>query len=632
MENTTRFLRQAGAFGRRRALSALSHDIVCEHDLNGRILHVNAAAARAIEYRAAELRTMNVRDVLHPAARGDFEIYLRTLEAEGTAEGLMVVRTRSGQRRIWQYRKALRRTRANRSVVLALAHDVTERENALDALRRSERHFRTIIESASDMILIVEPVGDITYHSPATERLLGYSAEEIDGRHFTTFVHADDEPRIRDFFRTLADESPSLDVRIRHRDGSWRWFSVVASTVRKPGGVSALVVNGRDITDRRLLEAQLEQAKRLTSLGHLTATVAHEFNNVLMGMQPFADLMQRPGVSPELVAKGATHIANSIARGKRVALDMLRFTRPAQPATAPLSLDEWWTSLRAELQATLGSRITLTSSFGEPLTVLADGGQIAQVLSNLVSNARDAMPHGGTVSVCTRHPSPGESFAFGVVPNPENFAQISITDTGCGMAEDVLRHAFDPLFTTKQIGGTGLGLAVAHQVMAKHNGYVFAESEPGLGTTFHLFLPLVARVEEAATREDAQPMLRTKRVLVVDDETLIGEGLAEALRDCGIEATAVPTGGEAVDAARSMRAEAAVVDIWLPDIDGIEVGMRLRAFDPTLKIVFASGHGSASHALERCAPATFLQKPFAIHELLNAISSLENDNPTPVQE
>jgi two-component system cell cycle sensor histidine kinase/response regulator CckA len=238
-----------------------------------------------------------------------------------------------------------------------------------------------------------------------------------------------------------------------------------------------------------LLEAQLEQAHRLNSLGKLAATVAHEFNNVLMGIQPFADLMKRPNVSHEMLANGARHIANSIARGKRVALDILRFTNPATPSLESIDVAEWWQQLAPEMCVTLGDHITLTSTFAAPLAIHGDAVQLAQVFTNLVSNARDAMPDGGSLRVSARRGRPGESFAVGVVPHPERFVYFTFEDTGIGMTENVLAHAFDPLFTTKPSGSTGLGLAVAHQTMQAHGGHIFVESTSGVGTTFHLFIP-----------------------------------------------------------------------------------------------------------------------------------------------
>jgi PAS domain S-box-containing protein len=607
---------------RYRELSETSNDLLCAHDLDGRILSVNPAVSRALDISAEELLTMTLRDLLDPHTSGLFENYLRTIERNGVAEGLMALRTRSGAKRIWHYRNTLHREGVAKPTVRGLAHDVTEREQAIHALRHSERYFRSIIENTSDMIVILDEQGEVAYHSPATERLLGCSGADVTGRQFSDLVHEED----RSAFNTLLAaprDLRSLDIRLRHDDGSWRWFSVVASNVTNGGKVS-VIVNGRDMTDRRRLEAQLEQAKRLTSLGRLTATVAHEFNNVLMGMQPFADLMQRPGVPHDVVVTGARHIAGSIARGKRVALDMLRFTRPAQPATAPVHLRDWWERLYPELQATTGNNIEITASFPDTMRVVADSVQIAQVFSNLISNARDAMPRGGKLRIVAHHPAAQETYAFGVVTKPERFAHITVEDTGTGMSEEVLRHAFDPLFTTKQNGGTGLGLAVAHQVVMRHAGYIFAESTVGVGTTFHVFLPLANATHHTEEELcDDGPVVKARRVLIVDDEPLIGEGLAEGLRDRGLESTVVDNGTAAVEAAQRFQAQVAVIDLWLPDIDGTEVGVRLRASDPDLLIVFASGHGDAADALTACAPAMFLQKPFEMRELLEAIASME---------
>lgn len=371
------------------------------------------------------------------------------------------------------------------------ARRVTNHEEVLRALRASEQELRCIIENVSDIIGIADSAGRLQFHSPSTERALGYGAEELRAQGLPYFVHPDDLNRVNEFFEEQATpDAPTrtLDFRLRHGDGSWRWFSVVAKPMVREDRVSILF-NARDVTDRMLLEAQLEQANRLNSLGKLAATVAHEFNNVLMGIQPFADLMKRPNVSHEMLATGARHIANSIARGKRVALDILRFTNPAGPSLDSIDVAEWWQQLVPEMCVTLGDHITLTSTFDAPLEVHGDAVQLAQVFANLISNARDAMPDGGSLRISGRRGRAGESFAAGLVPHPERFVYFTVEDTGVGMTENVLVHAFDPLFTTKPSGSTGLGLAVAHQTMQAHGGHIFVESTPGVGTTFHLFIP-----------------------------------------------------------------------------------------------------------------------------------------------
>jgi len=246
--------------------------------------------------------------------------------------------------------------------------------------------------------------------------------------------------------------------------------------------------NTSSMSEIELLEAQLEQATRLASLGRLAATLAHEFNNVLMGIQPFAQLLQRPALPPAVVAKSAGHIMTSVARGKRIAQDILRFAQPPQTTLHPLDFTEWCRRFVAESAPLIPDSVTLrTELSNEPLRILSDGELLSQVFASLTANARDAMPNGGTITIAARQPCPSSAFSFGAVADPERFVQISFSDTGTGIAPHVLPRVFDPLFTTKH-NRTGLGLAVAHQIVTDQGGHLFVESAPGSGTTFHLFL------------------------------------------------------------------------------------------------------------------------------------------------
>src|SRR5215212_6808508 len=552
-----------------------THDLTCDHDLDGTILAVNAAAALNLGVAADRLCGMNLRDVLSEEARAILPHYLETIRREGRAEGLMTVRTADGLTRVWQYENSKVTVAGRNAIVRGLARDVTDREEALNALRASERQLRCIIENVSDAIGIVDTAGRLQFHSPSTEHLLGYRSHELAGRRLTDLVHEEDVHRANEFFEEQSSpDAPvrTIDFRIRHCDGSWRWFSVVTRPVVRSGETVSIVINARDITDRMLLEAQLEQANRVNSLGRLAATVAHEFNNVLMGIQPFADLMQRPGVTPEMVVQGARHIANSIARGKRVTLDILRFTNPARPTLDPIDVAEWWRQLAPLMQASIGDKYVLASSFSGPLIMLADAAQLSQVFANLISNARDAMPGGGTLHISARLGRPGETFAFGVVPNAERFVHFTVEDSGTGMSAKVLQHAFEPLFTTKRNGGTGLGLAVAHQAVGSHAGHIFVQSTVGVGSTFHIFIPAAEAV--AAVPPAGAPVetgLHCQRILIVDDERMIGEGLAELLREHGVTVRVASTGRGALESCSDFTPELAIVDIRLPDINGLEV-------------------------------------------------------------
>ena len=509
------------------------------------------------------------------------------------------------------------------------SRDVTEREESLAAVRHSEEHFRSIIENASDLIAIIERDGKLRYHSPSIERVLGITSDSVVGRAFLDFVHPDDAQRASQFLeRQIADPAANgmVELRLHHQNGTWRSFEVVARNLTAAGAVTAIVTKARDITDRKLLEAQLAQANRLSSLGRLAATVAHEFNNVLMGMQPFTELMQRPNAAPSMISKGAWHISNSIQRGKRIALDILRFTQPAQPVTALVDVGEWWEKFAPEAEI-VGNTVSVVSKIQHRGTcVVADKEQLSQVMANLVANARDAMPAGGTLTVEASQPAADSVFAFGVVANPEQFIQISVSDTGQGITPEVMQHIFEPLFTTKKSGGTGLGLAVAHQVLTQHGGYIFAESEVGRGTTFHLFFPKgVAPCDETCETPDQPQKPDELTLLMIEDEQPIVEGISALLSCEGMNVVAVGTGAEAAAAVARFHPDVVLLDFGLPDMDGSEVYTLLRKLHPLLPVIFASGHGDrrAIHDGMADTRTRFLQKPFEGATLLEMIAELQ---------
>lgn len=500
--------------------------------------------------------------------------------------------------------------------------------------RRSEEDFRSIIENAPDLIAIIELDGRLRYHNPSIDRVLALTPESVIGRPFIELVHAEDAPKASRFLeRQIAHPAANgmVELRFQHHNGAWRSFEVVARNLATAGRVTAIVTNARDITDRKLLQAQLAQANRLSSLGRLAATVAHEFNNVLMGMQPFTELMQRQDVAPSMITKGAWHISNSIQRGKRIALDILRFTQPAQPVTALVDLGEWWEKFTPEAETVLGNVVRIVSRVPHRgMCVVADKEQLSQVMANLVANARDAMPAGGTLTVEASQPHADSAFTFGIVAHPERMVHVSVSDTGNGIKPDVIERMFEPLFTTKKSGGTGLGLAVAHQVLAQHGGYIFAESAVGRGTTLHLFLPrgvAPCSATDEVANEVRKPCERT--LLMVEDEQGIVAGISALLEFEGVKVVAVGTGGEAADAVARFHPDIVLLDFGLPDMDGSEVYTILRKANSDLPIIFATGHGDrrAIHDGIGDTRTRFLQKPFEVTTLLEMIAEFDPGQP-----
>jgi two-component system cell cycle sensor histidine kinase/response regulator CckA len=607
-------------------------DLVCTHDMEGRILLANAAACEALGMTVAELRRFSIRDLLPPDGGCAFDEYMHALLRDGSATGMMKVQTPTAGRRIWEYRNTIERNEGAAPVVRGVARDVTEREAEFLDVRRSEDYFRSIIENASDIIAIIGRDAHLRYGSPSVQRVLGYSRKVLAGIDGIDLIHPDDRATATAFLsRQLGDPRAvqTVELRARHLDGSWRSLELVATNLIKRGHTAAVIINARDITERKLLEAQLVQANRLGGLGRLAATVAHEFNNVLMGMQPFAELMQRPDATPQIISKGAWHIANSIQRGRRIVLDILRFSQPHVPVIDAVDLGAWWEGFAPEAEAVLGNMIAIESTIPKlGLYAVADRSQLGQVIANLVANARDAMPQGGTLTLSANTLQRNARFAFGVVPHPEDFVHITVRDTGCGMPAEVMDRIFEPLFTTRQSGGTGLGLAVAHQVVMQHGGYIFVESEEGRGSAFHIFLPKAAPPQNGkASEPPSARMPAAKKLLIIDDETAISDGIAALLAHDGIRVESIVTGVEAKRAITAFHPDVVLLDYGLPDLDGSEVYALIREADANLPVIFATGHGDRRilHDGLDDPHTRFLQKPFEIADLMAMMVELETE-------
>jgi two-component system cell cycle sensor histidine kinase/response regulator CckA len=367
----------------------------------------------------------------------------------------------------------------------------------------------------------------------------------------------------------------------------------------------------------RQIRHQLEQEKRVSSLGRIAATMAHEFNNVLMGIQPFAEVLARHD-DPKL--KGiAEHIRRSLQRGKGVTQEILRFTHDSDLRLEPLEISSWLHAVAPELRGLLGQSV-LQLDIGETSdVVLAESSSLQQVITNLVINARDAMPAGGTVTIRARRVPSSE--IEGCEMGAREVVKLSVLDTGHGMSPEVRERIFEPLFTTKR-GGNGLGLPVALQIVRRHHGVMLVESATGEGTAFHLLLPASAEVEtrgEAATVGSSE----FRRALLVEDDPDVADATMMMLEALDLRVEHVTTGARALAALEQSVPDVVLLDLGLPDQNGFSVRRRIQARWPDLPVVFASGHVAESHlASEIGGRTTVLTKPYSLDELSAAFARL----------
>lgn len=600
--------------------------IIATFSADRTILALNRAFEEITGWTVAEWVGRDFADLISTEDQQKARLFFGSIVKEMTVAPVdMKLRTRGGEDRVLQISAAPHSSGGQVVEIYLFAHDVTERRVAESERLRIGRDLELILDAAGEGIYGVGIDGRCTMMNRAAAAILGYSPEELLGGRIHQLIHkhprAHKPCRIADAIRTGQRIRVSEDAFMA-RDGREIPVEYSASPIFDEGTVKGAVVCFADTSGRQKLEGQLEQARRLSSLGKLAATVAHEFNNVLMGISPFTDLMRRETEKTnQRLFDSTTHIQNALKRGKRITEEILRFTNPAQPALVVFDVAGWLRSIEHEIRSAMGEAFSVrVRTPSESLSAVGDPSQLHQILINLALNARDAMPAGGDLTLLARRPARGETFPFGILENPESYVQISIRDTGSGIPASVLPHVFEPLFTTKK-SGTGLGLAVTHQVVQRHRGEIFVESAAGSGTTFHLFIPLGRQEDipaEAPQRE--HPGLTTRTILLVEDDPIVAAGLEAALESEGLTVHRASTGQEAIDRLRSTRFDGAIIDVGLPDMEGTRV-YELGVEHAAIPVIFSTGHADKSKIASYLAHpnVAYLLKPYSIDVLLETL-------------
>jgi len=509
---------------------------------------------------------------------------------------------------------------------LVKKREAAERIETEQRIRDLSRINQMILSHAAEGIVAVSRDGALVFANPAAALMLGWTDDAgILDLHGALHPDAEDAstcPLVRD----LRGQTPrAAETVFTTSSGQRLDVRYTAAPVIENGQREGSVLTFADITAQKRLERQLEQAYRVSGLGRVAATIAHEFNNVLMGIQPFTEVIRRR-TEDEKILRAATQIATSVTRGKRVTEEILRFTQPAEPSLQEVTLGDWLRHLIPELKSLAGRNVEIGMQLPDRLVAIrADPEQLQQVLTNLVLNARDAMSDGGRIVI-----SVYDEESSGLGPSLAGLVLLEISDNGSGMEADVLDRIFDPLFTTKRTG-TGLGLAVAQQIIRRQGGSISAESTPGKGTTFHIVLPSVVPTNVHSIQANEPRRATVRRVVLVEDEAAIATGLTMLLESEGVAVRAVELGAEAMAAIEEFHPDAVILDMSLPDMDGAAVMRLIADAWPDLPVLLSSGHGDQSTVEQYFATGrvAFLRKPYELDELLEA---LENVAAQPAKE
>ncbi|TWC52064.1 hypothetical protein FBY04_11590 [Pseudomonas sp. SJZ080] len=514
-----------------------------------------------------------------------------------------------------------------------ITRDLTDRKMAEEVLKQSEQQFRLLVQSVTDYaIYMLDADGRLTNWNPGAQRIKGYLPEEVIGKHFSMFYTPED--------REAGEPKRTLDIAVREgrfenkgwrlrKDGTRFMAHVVVDPIwGDTGTLLGFAKITRDITEATYTQQALEQARealfqaqKMQAIGQLSGGIAHDFNNLLTVILGNLEIVRkRVGEDPK-ITRLLDNAAQGALRGVSLTQRMLAFARRQELKTEPVEIPKLVEGITGLLRSSLGPSVVLETRFPQEIEpVVADVNQLELAVLNLVTNARDAMPHGGKILISAKseeawdHPS--------LAPRSGRFVCLSVSDSGEGMDDATLASAMDPFFTTKGVGkGTGLGLSMVHGFIEQLGGRFILKSQKDKGTTAELWIPVSTNgLATKPAREEAAPPVPRLCVLVVDDDSLVLTSTCLLLEDLGHRVISAVSGAEALTVFDSEQAiDLVITDMAMPQMDGAQLAQAIRNVKPDLPIILATGYAERLEGFATRLPR--LSKPFTQLNLVEIIAS-----------
>jgi PAS domain S-box-containing protein len=522
--------------------------------------------------------------------------------------------------------------------VQELEDELVQHRETEELLRKSEEKYRLLAETAGEMIVLCDREGRIDYVNRAGLVLGGYKEREILGKPIHRFLDplalAPDDGPIPEEPAPSPQDRELSDAHLRRKDGHRIPIEVIAAPVIKRGTHRGFLLTARDISDRRTMEEELLRAKKLESIGVLAGGIAHDYNNLLTAMMGYMTLAESLLDSNEEATALLERARHAAVMAKNLSRKLITFSRGGQPMRKPGAIPPLLEN--ALSFALAGSNVECEFRVSpEVWRVEYDESQMSQAIHNIVINAREAMPGGGTIRVKADNLEISKKNGHPV--HAGAWVKITIEDEGVGIPEELLDKIFDPYFTTKEMGaqkGLGLGLAISHSVVRNHQGYVFAESEPNRGTAIHIYLPPAKRSDSPRTASRAVVLGKDDviRVLIMDDEEIVRDITGKMLEKDGCEVSLAREGAEAVDLFRQGRENGRPFHVVLLDLTvrggmgGKEAVRELMAIEPDVRAIVSSGYADdpvmndfGAHGFTAA-----VVKPYSMSELRQTIRGVVN--------
>jgi PAS domain S-box-containing protein len=610
------------------------NSIILKLDPEGKVTFFNKFAEMFFDYTEKEMLGRYITGTIVPetdSAGFDFDFMIKDIEInpEKYINNENENMRRNGER-VWVAwtNKAIRDGKGKVIEILCIGNDITERKRIESELKDYEERFRRLFETSKDGLLLIDKqTGNIVNVNPAIVEMLGYFSEEFIGKKLQDVGLLKDIKDFRDTIRELIQEGfiNYEDVHAETKQGQ-----LIDVDIHLVDRAKYIQCNVRNITERKKLSAQLLQAQKMESIGRLVGEITQDFNNILSGIIAYQSLVDAEMKDDDPLRPYLNELKKLTEKAAVLTRSLLACSRKQVMEMKPADLNKIVFGMQKILDKLIGKDIEFKAQMAaEELIANVDIGQIEQILLNLTTNARDAMPHGGVLTISAEQVQIDKKFiqadSYG---EAGNYAVLSVADTGAGMDEKTKEHIFEPFFTTKELGkGAGLGLAMVYGIIRQHNGFIKVYSEPGKGATFKIYLPLIPAKEKILKKAELTAIPSYKEtILLAEDNQAFREASKIFLESYGYKVLEAGNGKDALSifSNNSAGIKLIITDMIMPKMQGNEVYEKAREIRPGIKCLFMSGYSNniIQKRDVREKGVAFISKPFSPYDLLRKVRKI----------